>query len=65
MDETITLQEAIEQVDKWLSLADKACRLHIDDTNRDVYNLRVGQWEAYKDVAKLLSKVEIKYAVGE
>jgi len=61
MDNGITLSEAIEQVDKWLAEADKNCTLHsgggIGNTN---YNIYLAKWDAFKDVAKLLSRVETR-----
>lgn len=59
MDNTITLFEAIEQVGKWLAEADKQCTLHsgggIGNTHYTIY---LAKWDALKDVAKLLSRVE-------
>jgi len=61
MDNTITLFEAIEQVGKWLAEADKNCTLHSTGSVGDVYyTIYLAKWDALKDVAKLLSKVETR-----
>lgn len=59
--DAITLSEAIEQVGKWLAEADKQCTLHsgggIGNTHYTIY---LAKWDALKDVARLLSKIETR-----
>lgn len=60
-NETITLQEAIEQVGKWLAGADKECTLHSGGgVGNAYYTINLARWSALKDVAQLLSKVETR-----
>ena len=55
---TITLQDAIKQVDEWLAEADKACTLHSGGgIGNTYYTINLSRWSTLKEVAELLSKV--------
>ena len=61
-DKNITLQEAIEQVDQWLSEADKRCTTSSRENPWSNYEKNVHDWNAYKNVALLLAKVRVPKA---
>jgi len=60
-DDTITVSEAIEQVEKWLAEANRQCTLHSGGSVGDVYyTIFLSRWHALKEVAELLSKIETR-----
>lgn len=62
-DQSITLQEAITQVDQWLADADRGCRNNHGTPTTEIYAIYVGKWNALKNVALLLSKIATKESV--
>lgn len=59
-DKSITLQEAITQVEEWLAEADRGCRNNHGIPTTEIYAIYVGKWNALKNVALLLSKIATK-----